>query len=649
MEITQEKKSGGRLRFLWLLLIVNVVLIAGLWQYHRLIVEVSDGAAADLYRHALSPFRRGGMDGARPLKVALLQSEATAFSFGENKTGYYNLIALWQRLLANEGFGFQVVDAVPDGEAAEPFNLLLLPATRCMSHQDREAVKRFLRSGKGVMMTWATGTRNEFGQWEPYSLLHEIGGMEVTGPPPATRQNLSTVMVSGGYPITANLYPGFRLNVTAFDQPVSCHVREDRTSVDGVWTDPDEPTFELHSVRDRAAVVHGTYGAGRFVWTGFTIGAGQNLQEQRDAFHMLLRSALLWAGHQVQAFKPVWPEGRPGVLSITQDIFGPADVDSRITDIARKHRVPFTSFVRPEALAAHPELLEQLLAAGEIGLLGDPAADYEGRSLAEQQKEFEASYRLLGELAGRAPRGFRLAGGQPFSDHTQDALVRAGFRYFSVREMDRMVPKATRSYRPVALVTRPRMLWKVPETPYLKSGRPSVDVENTMPVHLAQIVALGGLYSLSFTPSTLDGDFPRRLGVLIETAKKQQVPVLAVEDVVQFWEGWDSIRIATRYVSPRRTSLKISNTWTDPVKDIIVNVEMPSVQRRLDLESMTLGTELPNSMSSSGVRWRLHLGRLGGGKNVSYYINSTPSSPGQHGGQGPDPARRPPDALGEVW
>jgi peptidoglycan/xylan/chitin deacetylase (PgdA/CDA1 family) len=649
MEITKEKRPSGRLRFLWLLLIVNIVLIASLWQYHRLIVEVSDGAAADLYRHVLSPFKRNAAAGIRPLKVAVLRSEATAVSFGENKAGYESLIALWRRLLENENFGYEVVSSVPAGEEAEPFNLLVLPASRCLGHQDREAVKAFLRAGKGVLMTWATGTRNEFGQWEQYSLLHEVGGMEVTGPPPATRQNMSSVMVSGGYPITANLYPGFRLNITAFDQPVSCHVREDRTLVDGVWANPEDPTFELHSVRDRAAVAHGSYGEGRFVWTGFTIGSGQNLQEQREAFFTLFRSAMLWAGHQVQAFKPVWPDARPGVLSITQDVFGPEDVSTGIIELARKHRIPLTSFVRPSVLARHPEALASLLAVGEIGLLGDPAADYAGRSLAAQQKEFETDVELIESLTGRPVIGFRLSGGQAFNDRTQDALVRVGFRYISLRDMDRMVPKATRSYRPIPLVTRPRMLWEVPETPYLRSGQPSVDVENTMPVHLAQIIALGGLYGLSFTPSTLDGDFPRRLELLIETAKKQQVPILAVEDIVKFWEGWDSVRIATRYISPQRTTLKISNTWTDTVKDIIVNIEMPSVQRRLDLESMTLGTELPTGISNSGVRWRLHLGKLGGGKNLVYYINVKPPPPAGRGGAGVDHDRRPSDALGEVW
>jgi len=193
------------------------------------------------------------------------------------------------------------------------------------------------------------------------------------------------------------------------------------------------------------------------------------------------------------------------------------------------------------------------------------------------------------------------------------------------------------------------MLWQVPETPYLRTGKPSVDVDNTMSVHLAQIMALGGLYNLSFTPSSLDADFARRLGLLIRMAKKQQVPILTSGDIVAFWEGWDSIRIATRYVSPKRTTLKISNTWTEPVDDIIINLEMPTAQRRLNLESMTLGTELPTGMSSSGVRWRLHLERLGGGKNLVYYINvNAPPDPEPTGGEAPAIANDDP-LEGEVW
>ena len=645
MEIRQQKKTGGRFRFLWLLLAVNVVLVAGIWQYHRLIVEVSDGAASDLYRSVLSPFGRGERLGGQSLRVAMLQSEATAHAFGEWRDGYYNLLSMWRQMMDREGFGYRTVTEVPRGADAEPFNLLLLPAASCLGHGDREAVKAFLRAGKGVLMTWATGTRDEYGQWVRYSLLHEVGGMEMTGAPPVSEDNIGTIMLSGGYPVTADLYPGLALNVTAYDQPITCHVREERTKVDGVWSDPGEPSYELHSVRDRAAVTHGTYMGGRFVWTGYTIGAGMNLPEQREAFHMLFKSAMLWAGHQVLAFKPVWPDDRMSVVSVTLNIHGPEDVDMRLLEMLRRYRVPVTSFVRAGALDEVPERMSALAAAGEIGLLGTPGADYEGRPAAVMRAEIEASRKRLRAASGMDPRGFRLPEGVAHGDAMLDALVRAGFAYVSSADFDRMVPRPMRRYRPVALLTRPRTLWKVPEMRYLGGGRLPPNVDNAMLAHFSQILALGGHYCLSFRPSAVDSGFVERLGTLVAAVKREpQVAFMTAGDVTAFWEGWDHIKVATRNLSPARTSLKISNTWFEPVGNVVVNVEMPHVLRRLDIESMTLGTELPESMSSSGVRWRLRFGRLGAGKHVVYYLNrgKEPPAPGAAPREGAE-------AVGEVW
>ena len=303
MEIAQqEKKSRWRGRFLWVLVLAIIALVAGIWQYHSIIVEVSDGAASDLYDGVLHPFKQKSGLGRRSLRVALIQSEFTAASFGQDRDNYYRLIRIWERLLAHEGFGYHTLTDVPKGEEINEYNLIVLPSTSCLSADQRQAVKDFLKAGKGVVMTWACGTRNEYGQWERYSLLHEIGGMDVVAPPPASSRDVSTAMLSGGYPITADLYPGFRLAVTRFDQPVSCHVRENRVMIDGVWTDVEEPSFELHSVRNRAAVTHGNYLGGRFVWMGFTVGSGRETPVQRNAFFGLIRNAMVWAGHQVQAF-----------------------------------------------------------------------------------------------------------------------------------------------------------------------------------------------------------------------------------------------------------------------------------------------------------------------------------------------------------
>jgi hypothetical protein len=622
MEIKQKGQSPKRRgRFLWVLGLAILALVAGIWQYHSLIVEVSDGAARDLYQGVLHPFERRSDLARNSLRVALIQSEYTAAAFGENRENYYGLIKIWERLLTHEGFGYHTLTDVPRGRDIEEYNLLVLPSTSCLSADQRRAVKEFLEAGKGVVMTWACGTRNEYGQWERYSLLHEIGGMDVVGPPPASQKNISTAMLSGGYPITADMYPGFRLSVTRFDQPLSCYVREDRVMIDGVWTDIENPSFELHSVRNRAAITHGNYLGGRFVWMGFTVGSCRETPVQRNAFFGLVRNAMVWAGHQVQAFKPVWQSEDSCVVSITQNIQGPEDVDPRLIALLRKHRIPTTSFIDPATMKNSPESVALLAELGEVGVLGSLSCDYQGLSLGEQQKLLEAARREVKQLSGKTPTGFRPAPGQRFSEHTLDALVRAGYRYISTAEYDRMVPSAVRTHRKIAVVTRPSVLWMLPEMPHIPRTEQGVASDNTMLSHFAQINALNGYYCFSFQPSLVDGGFVDRLDALLEASRKENVFMSTTHGVTDVWRDWDHIKMTTEHMSSTRTSLKISNTGTKRVNDIVMYIELPRILSKLDIESMTLGTELPDSMSHDGIRWKLYLDNLSAGKNVTYYLD----------------------------
>jgi peptidoglycan/xylan/chitin deacetylase (PgdA/CDA1 family) len=628
MEIKQEQAnstSRRRTTFLVLLILVNAALVAGLWQYHRLIVEIYDGASS-----GFAVGRFGGEAAnlaAHPVRIALVKSAYSAVAFGGNRDGYDRLIGRWQRFLDAEKLGYRTLDEVPVGADAEPYNLILLPSAMCMSAAQRAAVKEFLVRGKGVFMTWATGTRNEYGQWEAYSMLHEICGMDIVGAPPKSDNNMSIGMLSGGYPITAGLPPGFRLAITRFDEPLACHVREDRTKIDSVWMDVKAPSLEIYGVRHRAAIAHGNYLNGRFVWMGFTIGSGVDSPVQRAAFEDLLRNAIAWGAHQVQAMKPTWPERHACVLSLTQNILGPADVDPRIVAMARKHRAPVTSFVLPRVMVQHPEALALLAGLGEIAVLGDPEMDYEATSARKQESALKDARKVLMRASGVMPVGFRPAPGQGVSELTLDALSRAGYEYISTLRFDRMVPKVTRQHRRIPVVTAPRLFWTLPQMDYLPAAAARGGRENTMVAHFAQVRALGGYYCLAVQPSLTTTDFPGQIDALIEKAKRENVWIVTARDLERAWGSWDQIKIATRLLSRTKTSLKISNTGREAVADITVMLEMPRVLRQLNIESMTLGTALPDSMSSDGVRWNLNLKRLGAGKNVTYYIEVPSDAP----------------------
>jgi len=170
-------------------------------------------------------------------------------------------------------------------------------------------------------------------------------------------------------------------------------------------------------------------------------------------------------------------------------------------------------------------------------------------------------------------------------------------------------------------VTQPRLLWTLPEMPHIGDSDSPISSENTMLAHFAQIHALNGFYCLSFQPSKLDVGFVDRLDSLLETVGRENVLLSTAHGVTEVWRGWDHIRMATRHMSSSRTSLKISNTGTERVGDIAMYIEMPRVISKLDIESMTLGTALPDSLSHDGIRWKLYLDQLSAGKNVTYYLD----------------------------
>ncbi len=620
MEIKKtEVKPRSRGRFIWLLILAVGALIVGIWQYHRLIVEVTDGVATDVYRGVLHPFQEKGSLSRHSLRVALIKSEYTAASFGDKRDNYYRLINIWERLLDHEGYGYHTLTDIPQGEDIANYNLLVLPSTSCLSSEQGQAVKDFLKAGKGVVMTWACGTRNEYGQWKKYSLLQEIGGMEIASSPAASEESTSTAMLSGGYPITAALPAGYHLDVRSYDDPISCYAREARVMIDGVWTDPASRSFGLHGVRDRVAVAHGDYLGGRFVWMGFSVGSSRESPAQKNAFFSVVQKSMLWAGHQVQAFSPVWPKERSCVVAITQNIYGPDDVNPRVIALLRKHRVQVSSFVIPRVMRDYPKQMDMLYSIGEVGLLGDPNVDYRGLSLSAQKRHFKDAASALKKMTGEYPKGFRPAAGQEFNEHTLDALVRTGYDYISTEEYDRIVPKAVRSYRKAAFVTAPHLLWLMPEMGHVATGEEN---KNRMLSYFAQINALNGLYCLSFQPSAMDFGFVDRLGeLLLKIERNNNVLVTTAEGVINEWRNWDQLKMMTRHLSATRTSLKISNTGRHSVKDIVMYVELPRILDKLDIESMTLGTELPNSMSHDGIRWKLYLNELGAGKNVTYYLD----------------------------
>jgi len=548
------------------------------------------------------------------LRIALVRSEDTAAALGSDRQSYHDIVQVWEQFLNTIKFSYYLVPEIPLKKDAEPFNLLILPSVTCIGDEDSEAVKDFLRQGKGVLMTWATGVRDQQGRWRKYSLLQEICGVDIAEPPNELAGGLSSFVLLSRPPIATASPPGLSLDLTCYDRPISARVVEERTLVDGVWKTESGSSLDhaLHLPDERAAMVHGEYLGGRYVWLGSPLASGVGEPEQTLALRSVMREAILWAGKQVRASKPVWPGGQPSVMSITLNVKTPADIRPELLALARRHHITLTSFLDVRLVMNNPSVLLSASEAGEVALLADVS---ETSSL---DKEYLSRLRKrVKEVTGEEAVGFRI--NAPVEDETYETLVRAGFEYLSTPDFDRVVPRIVRSHRPIPLLTRPRYLWLVPEM----SADPQQYESAFLLGKLSQTAALGGYYCLSIQAGHHPDSLIAHLERLITKAQEENVWITTVGDMKRAWAWWDNIKISTSPSSSGRTSIHISNTGLRRANGITINLDLPETADDLKIESMMLGTEIPKTSSDDGKSWKLRLKHLGAGKNVAYTIRTS--------------------------
>jgi len=100
-----------------------------------------------------------------------------------------------------------------------------------------------------------------------------------------------------------------------------------------------------------------------------------------------------------------------------------------------------------------------------------------------------------------------------------------------------------------------------------------------------------------------------------------------VHEVVSWWRVWEHIKVSTRYVSPFRIALQISNTGYRSARDVIVYANFPTAHRITHFEPMTIGTPQLKGSTENGRFWKLYLKGIGPGKTHVYYIDSSKDTP----------------------
>ena len=119
---------------------------------------------------ALPPLVQG--EGSRD--VVLFVSPTTQRYFTGVGGNYEVLLSPWRKHLSSQRW--RVTEAsTPEALSEAEGRILIVPSAVALSPQERSAIEAFKADGGSVLLTWASGTRDDANQWTGWDWLERMG------------------------------------------------------------------------------------------------------------------------------------------------------------------------------------------------------------------------------------------------------------------------------------------------------------------------------------------------------------------------------------------------------------------------------------------------------------------------------------------
>ncbi len=356
--------------------------------------------------------------------IVLYESVETRAHFSRIGGNYDTLLNPWRTYFTERKRSYKVLTKAED-LAKLKTGVLVLPSALALSDAERDAILSFRDKGGSVLATWATGTRNERGEWVGWQLLEKLGATNVSEVP--NELDARQLILTGESPLNHSQPAGQRLWMGKTAEALLRLKGEAAVGRLMNWARvPDD------SRKAEGAVVYSESKetASRSVVFAF---AESTWESRPFVAHLLIDDTFKWLRHEAVAVRSAWPEGKRAAQVIEMDTEEGFENALNFASQMQASKYPATFYVLTSSAKAAPLTLSTLAKNFEIAYHGDVHESFKDVLPAQQQKRMST---MLNDMAALLPgsqhrSGFR-APTEGYDVNTELNLHRFGIKHHAV-------------------------------------------------------------------------------------------------------------------------------------------------------------------------------------------------------------------------
>jgi hypothetical protein len=585
---SKRKISGVKLFFSGILLIVSAVLIF-YYILHGVYGRFETSEMLPNFHVLESQFLH------KNKVAAILFSNYTQNMLPSDGLWIKKNISTWEKFLNDKHDSYDVInDQTIEKGGVSNYDVLILPDCKSLSDKEIVEIKKYLENGGSIFATGGTATYSDNGKWRGWDFFTQVFGVKFTQE--IKYDSLTKIhTLRGGIPLTANIPTGFHLRIATWDVPIEVEVLDPRTTQVSYWYNPNKKSgLVREEIKNSAGIVNGNYGKGRFVWMGFAVNSILGSREDYVNFERLFNNSIDWLTHGPVAYVKDWPNGYDAAAILISSISGTEQNIDSLTAILRENDLSALFYVSPKKMNSKVDLIVRLKKFGEV----IPKVIINQKKSADKIGNYKDEITLLKNsriklenILNRKVNGIYLDS-TTITDSLLSHLSKAGFDYFLTdSSSNRSVPQiySLSSGNLIKFTNTAR------DDNYIINilGLKNPDFQfYTYQEDVDRILFEGGLYICSIHPNIqMQPDYSHILRQLIGDINQKNVWLTNITEVKNWYVKRGNIEIKVDRRGERRVAFNVTNLGMEPVKDLIINLDLNDNSNNISVDEEIIGTK----------------------------------------------------------